>query len=342
MCLFFYVLIARYIVASHPEIRAAAARNLRSVVEAIVREMPLDTSAKFLSDMTIHVFELVNSHEVFDKLAGIALIDELIEIKNESNETLIIRFANAFRILFQQSPSHSDPIVLEMAAKSLGHVARLGNTLTTDIVEFQVKQAFEWLSSDQHEKRHLAAVLILKELAANTPILFHVYMPTFLDHIWVAIHSPRLEIRESGISALRVCLIDIANRQTRWKLQCYFKIYSEATAGAGISIKAKPVHVIHGSLLTLGELLTYNSGDFMIARYKAICDIILHYKDHNNEMIVRTVIAIIPKLAVLLPDMFVRDYLQTSLQYILQQINTNNRDIAFLALGQVSMVSLVA
>ena len=105
--------------------------------------------------------------------------DELIELKCEANEAMIIRvrsrcpwnsqltpaicqFANCFRILFQQSTANSDPIVLEAASKALGHLARAGGALTVDIVEFQVKQSLEWLQADRQEQRRLAAVLVLK------------------------------------------------------------------------------------------------------------------------------------------------------------------------------------
>jgi FKBP12-rapamycin complex-associated protein len=160
-------------------------------VEGEVRDLSTEGAAKFLDDLTNRVFDLVNSADVHEKLGGIAVIDELIEVKSEVNETMIIRFANAFRILFQQSTSHSDPIVLAMASKALGHLARAGGALTVEFVEFQIKQSLEWLQVDRNERRHLAAVLVLRELAQNTPTLFNVYVDDFLEHIWcVNTHPP--------------------------------------------------------------------------------------------------------------------------------------------------------
>jgi hypothetical protein len=164
------------------------------------------------------------------------VIDELIEFKCEAQETIIIRFAHCFRILFQQH--HSDPVVLEYAAKgtirslchstcflylwisralnfwgccvfgcflvwfvALGHLARAGGALTVDIVQFQVKEALEWLDQeDGSERRRLAAVLVLKELARNTPTLFNAYVDGFLDNIWTALRDPN-EVQSSGLFA---------------------------------------------------------------------------------------------------------------------------------------------
>jgi FKBP12-rapamycin complex-associated protein len=83
-----------------------------------------------------------------------------------------------------------------------GHLTRSGGgALTADLVEFEVKQSFEWLQGSRPEPRRRAAVLILKgaqrrgaavligprtraELAANAPTLFNVHVSAFLDHIW--------------------------------------------------------------------------------------------------------------------------------------------------------------
>lgn len=75
---------------------------------------------------------------------------------------------------------------------ALGHLARAGGALTVDIVQFQVKEALEWLDQEDKgsERRRLAAVLVLKELARNTPTLFNAYVDGFLENIWTALRDP--------------------------------------------------------------------------------------------------------------------------------------------------------
>lgn len=55
------------------------------------------SSFQFLDDLTNRVFDLVNSADVHEKLGGIAVIDELIEVKSEVNETMIIRVRHKHR-----------------------------------------------------------------------------------------------------------------------------------------------------------------------------------------------------------------------------------------------------
>ncbi len=115
--------------------------------------------------------ELANSAENHEKLGGILVINELIDIPVKENETKIIRFANCLRGVFP-SPT-ADPDTLKLASKALGHLARAGGTMTADFVEFEVTRALEWLQNERIESRRLAAVFILREMAENAPTLFH-------------------------------------------------------------------------------------------------------------------------------------------------------------------------
>jgi len=323
----------------HQDVRLKAAQDLRHYVEGEVRDLSTEAAAKFLDDLTNRVFDLVNSADVHEKLGGIALIDELIEVRSEVNETMIIRFANAFRILFQQSSS-SDPIVLASASKALGHLARAGGALTVEFVEFQIKQSLEWLQVERGERRHLAAVLVLRELAQNTPTLFNVYVDDFLDHIWFALRDPKEDIREAAVEALRVCLRDISSRGRDWRLLCYRKLFAETVAG--FASRKATVHVIHASLLCLGELMSVgpiHRAEFMSERCAESCEYVLRYKDHSNQLIVRTVITLLPRLAALQPPTFSQHYLSPCLDYLIEQMKSGegNRDIAYLALGELAM-----
>ena len=228
---------------------------------------------------------------------------------------LLPQFANAFRILFQQSTSHSDPVVLAMASKALGHLARAGGALTVEFVEFQIKQSLEWLQVERNERRHLAAVLVLRELAQNTPTLFNVYVDDFLEHIWVALRDPKEEIREASVEALRVCLRDIAKRGRDWRVACYGKLFAESVNG--FQAKKQSVHTIHGSLLCVGELLDIQPPEFLKDKSKATCEYVLQYREHSNALIVRTVISLIPRLAALSPADFSRNYLSMCLDYLI-------------------------
>ena len=187
---------------------------------------------------------------------------------------------------------------------------------------------------DRTEQKRHAAVLVLKALAENAPTLFNVHVSAFLDHIWIALRDTKLEIRESAILSLRACLLLISKRASRWRIQWYYKIYGEAQKGFK---NANNAESIHGSLLTIGELLV-NSGDFMLARFKEVSDSVLKYKDNSNRLVRRTVITLIPLLSNFCPDAFVRGYLDACLSHLIETLKGGHiRDASYLALGEMAV-----
>jgi phosphatidylinositol kinase/protein kinase (PI-3 family) len=283
-----------------------------------------------MNDLSARVFELVNSHNVLEQTDGILLIEELIEFKYDDRYAMIVRFVNALRLLLE---NQSDPHVLAMAARSLGHLTQSGGAMTVDIVEIEVKRAFEWLQSSKSEHRRQAATFVLKELAEHTPTLFNVHVSSFLLHIWAALRDSKLPIREGGAAALRAVMNDIAKRAHRWKLQCYTKIYKEADQG----LNDRSTAVIHGSLLALGELLVA-SGDHLVSRFKQVCDTVLRFGNNSNTMIRDTVASLIPRLAALCPQPFVTDYLKVCVTFFVKRLKSGSSlAVTLLALGECAV-----
>lgn len=314
------------------QIRLKAAKDMRGLVEAEIRDMSAEAAHNLLNDLNGVVFQLVNSIDPVQKLGGILVIEEFLDMKCEENDSMITRFAMCIRILFTNSSSQLDDTdVLQSAAKALGLLAIEGGA---PIVGSFVELSLDWLREVRQERRRHAAVLILKELAESTPTLFNVHVPKFLDLIWVALRDQKTMIRECAVEALRACLNDIGKREREWRLTCYCKIFEAAQAG--FRAKTSNVHVIHGSLLTLGELLA-TTGDFMLSRFKIVCDGVLQYKDHKNGAIALTVISVIPRLASLCPEAFVHEYLTLCVDHIIQQTKGPGRHVAFLALGELAM-----
>lgn len=89
-------------------------------------------------------------------------------------------------------------------------------------------------------------------MAENASTVFNVHVPEFVDAIWVALRDPMLPIRERAVEALRACLGVIEKRETRWRVQWYYRMFEATQDGLG---KNASVHSIHGSLLAVGELL---------------------------------------------------------------------------------------
>jgi FKBP12-rapamycin complex-associated protein len=128
------------------KVRKKAARDLRVYVEGEAREISSESFTKVMNDLNRRIFDLVNSSDVHCKMGGISIIDELIDVTYEENDTKIFRFANYLRMVFQQSTkvaTAADERLLQMASKALGHLARAGGTLTADIVEFEVGSSLD-------------------------------------------------------------------------------------------------------------------------------------------------------------------------------------------------------
>lgn len=200
-------------------------------------------------------------------------------------------------------------------------------------MEFEVKRALEWLSSDRHESRRHAAVLVLRELAKNSPTLFYGYVPQVLELIWTALRDPKVTIRESAAECLSSCLEIISQRETALRTQWYKKILEEAQYG----LKVNNVDWIHGSLLAYRELLL-RAGMFMHERYNDVCEVILRHRDHKDGLIRRTVVSLIPRLAEYNPEEFVQTYLHKCMGHLLGQLKKEkDRSASFIAIGQVAI-----
>ncbi|GAM16986.1 hypothetical protein SAMD00019534_001610 [Acytostelium subglobosum LB1] len=223
---------------------------------------------------------------------------------------------------------------MQMASKALGRLARSSGTLTAECVEFEVTRALEWLGGERFENRRHASVLVLKELAQNAPTLFYVHAANFVDLIWGALRDSKLAIREGAVEALRACLELISERESRLRQQWYQKIYDESQKA--FKQNGSP-EAIHGSLITLGELLR-NTGDFMNNKFKDVCDTILRYKDHRDKLVKKTVITLLPRLAIFSPKDFAHHHLNTCMAHLLAALkNQNERSSSFIALGEIAL-----
>jgi FKBP12-rapamycin complex-associated protein len=54
------------------------------------------------------------------------------------------------------------------------------------------------------EFRRLAAVLLLREMAEQSPAVFNVHVKAFIDAVWYPVRDAKLAIREAAVHALKV------------------------------------------------------------------------------------------------------------------------------------------
>nr|XP_027112687.1 serine/threonine-protein kinase TOR [Coffea arabica] len=312
----------------HPKDGAAVA--LRKVVEEEARDLSGEAFSRFMDHLYDRITSLLESNEVAENLGALRAIDELIDVSIGENASKVSKFSNYMRIVFE---SKRERDILVLASVVLGHLARAGGAMTADEVERQIKSALEWLRGDRIDYRRFAAVLILKEMAENASTVFNVHVPEFVDAIWVALRDPSVDVRERAVEALRACLRVIEKRETRWRVQWYYRMFEATQEGLG---KNAPIHSIHGSLLAVGELLR-NTGEFMMSRYREVAEIVLRYLEHRDRLVRLSITSLLPRIAHFLRDRFVTNYLTICMNHILHVLKIPaERASGFIALGEMA------
>ncbi|KAH8519812.1 hypothetical protein H0E87_001306, partial [Populus deltoides] len=310
--------------------KEGATLALRKHLEEEARDISGEAFPRFMDHLYERISSLLESNEVAENLGALRATDELIDVALGENASKVSKFAIYMRSVFEVK---RDPEVLTHASRVLGHLARAGGAMTADEVEFQVKMALDWLHNDKAEFRLFAAVLILKEVAENASTVFNVHVPEFVDAIWVALRHPTLAIRERAVEALRACLRVIEKRETRWRVQWYYRMFEATQDGLG---KNAPVHSIHGSLLAVGELLR-NTGEFMMSRYREVADIVLRYLEHRDRLVRLSITSLLPRIAHFLRDRFVTNFLEICMNHILAVLRIPaERGSGFIALGEMA------
>lgn len=271
---------------------------------------------------------MVTGGDANEKIGGLLALDRLIDFDGVDIAQKTTRFASYLRSALRSN----DNAVLLYAARSLGRLAKPGGALTAELVESEIQSAMEWLQSERQESRRFAAVLIIRELGRGSPTLLFGFVPQILDLVWVVLRDPKILIRETAAEAVSECFEIIAARDSSIRLSWFSRLYEESLMG----LKSNNVDWIHGSLLTLKELLL-KGAMFMNEHYRSTCEIVLRLKDHRDQKIRMQVVLTIPILASYAPLDFTNTYLHKFMIYLQAQLKRDKeRNAAFIAIGKIA------
>ena len=120
-------------------------------------------------------------------------------------------------------------------------------------MDYEVPAAIELMQPDKQESPRYAGVLILKELAKNSPTYFHSHISIVFDNILGPLRDQRVIVREGAAELLAACLEIVTLRERQARSPYLAKILQDSQAG----LKQPQPEVIHGSLLTYRELLLH-------------------------------------------------------------------------------------
>ena len=272
---------------------------------------------------------MVQGSDTNERIGGIHALTALIDFKGDDASLKATRFVSWLRRILQGN----DTTAMIVAARALGRLATLGGTVTAELVEAEVKTALEYLQTERQENRRFAAVLTLRELARNSPTLLYGWTPQILDVIWVALRDPKVMIRESAAEAVSACFEIMSARDQEVRVKWFNRVYEEVLKGFQINT----VDSVHGSLLTIKELLLKGNMFMHGPRYKEACELVMRYKDHKDGLIRREVINIIPTLASYAPSEFTSSYLHQCMLHLTGLIKRDkDKSAAFVAVGKVA------
>ncbi|KAF9482580.1 atypical/PIKK/FRAP protein kinase [Pholiota conissans] len=315
------------------EVRLQSAEELRRFVSLTIAEMSSDAAAKLWDDnINRRLFELTHSQNVIDASGGLLAIEKLMDI--DSEETIeskrnLFRFYNYVKHLL---PNHDMNLMLE-ASKTLGRIAEIGGSAFGErFMDFEVPAAVELMQPDKQESPRYAGVLILKELARNSPTYFHSHIGIVFDNILVPLRDQRVIVREGAAELLAACLEIVTQRERQPRTAYLSKILQDAQMG----LKQNQPEVIHGSLLTYRELLLH-AGMFMKENFIDTADQILRFRSHRDLLVRKMVITMIPSLAAYDTQTFTEHFLHKAMAHLLTQLEKpNERSYAFIAIGHTA------
>ncbi|KDQ52943.1 hypothetical protein JAAARDRAFT_61533 [Jaapia argillacea MUCL 33604] len=258
-------------------------------------------------------------------------VNHLLDVDPE--ETIESKM-NLFRFYNYVKPllPNNDINVMLAASKTLGQIAEIGGaTFGERFMEKEVQTAIELLQGDRQEPGRYAGVLILKELARNSPTYFHSHIGLVFDKILVPLRDSRVIVREGAAELLAACLEIITQRERGFSLYLP-RIFQDAQLG----LKMTQPEIIHGSLLTYRELLLHG-GSFMKEAFLDTADQILKFRTHRDALVKKMDITLIPTLAVYDTQTFSEHFLHKAMAHLLTQLDRpSERSFAFIAIGHVA------
>ncbi|KAI0332653.1 TOR kinase, partial [Cubamyces sp. BRFM 1775] len=312
------------------EVQAQAALELQRYISNTIPELPSDSAAKLWDQIINKIFDLVHSQTTAEKLGGILAIDHLLRVEGEiDSKANLFRFYNYVKTLLPDP----DVNVMLAASKTLGQIAEISGPAFGDyFMDYEVQSAIALLQADKQEPGRYAGVLILKELARNSPTYFHSHIGLVFDKILVPLRDTRVIVRESAAELLAACLEIITQRERQARSPYLLRILQDAQMG----LKMSQPEIIHGSLLTYRELLLHG-GMFMKENFLDAAEQILSFKAHRDQSVRKMVITLIPTLAVYDTSTFSEHFLHKSMAYLLTQLEKSpERNVAFIAIGHVA------
>ncbi|CAI8497702.1 unnamed protein product [Hanseniaspora opuntiae] len=284
-------------VSSNKKEKRQAQIELKTLIQALQKEYTNEQNfQRFLNVINNQIFELIHTNDTESKLGGILAVDTLIDFYNSNDElpNQISRLANYLRILI---PSN-DLNIMKQAAKVIGKLCNPGGTISSEFVDFEIKNCLEWLTTSQEttqvnskqEYKKNAAILLINSIAFHSPYLLYPYVTSILDNIWRALRDNNYNIRLEASITLGKCLHILDTRDQKMTKSWCLKLFK----GCNYGFQLNTDETIHGSLLGYKELLKYPA--YLQSKFDSFYENTIRYKNFKNDLVRREVYKTFPLL----------------------------------------------
>ncbi|ELU37806.1 phosphatidylinositol 3-kinase tor2 [Rhizoctonia solani AG-1 IA] len=326
-----------------PETRAVAGTQLAEYVTTAVGEEPDDYDRLWNEYLIPCITRLAQTSEP-DCFGALVAIDNLVQIQlaevNEIVSNNLYRFYTLVKNLLPR----------QQAATSLGIIIRHGGVTFGDaLIDFEVEAALNMLN--QNERNRQFALMVLSELAKNSPGNFYKHVELVLHQIWVPLRDPRVRLW-----LVTVGLYSCANRIYR-ALLVRGQACSSSARGSllGHSVHPRSRDQLPCCRATLDcntrlapgqyEPRHSHSWDFCLqratqARRHEASGNILALRQHRDGMVRRSCIAILPDLAAYDSDLFSFQHMRGVITHLLavtvKPTTPDERGLAFKVIGALA------
>ncbi|CAE6454773.1 unnamed protein product, partial [Rhizoctonia solani] len=310
------------------ETRTAAGTQLAEYVTTAVGEEPDDYDRLWNEYLIPCITRLAQASEP-DCFGALVAIDNLVQIQlpevNEIVSNNLYRFYTLVKNLLPR----------QQAAISLGIIIRHGGVTFGDaLIDFEVEAALNMLN--QNERNRQFALMVLSELAKNSPGNFYKHVELVLQQIWVPLRDPRFEVKHAAAALVAVCLDILFTRDP----SIHYPVAQRLLTVTLDSLRANtnPATLIAG-IFVYKELLK-RGGMLLKDSYQEASGNILALRQHRDGMVRRSCIAILPDLAAYDSELFTSQHMRGVITHLLavtiKPTTPDERGLAFKVIGALA------
>ena len=162
---------------------------------------------------------------------------------------------------------------------------QVGSSYLSEFIESVLNDSFNNLQHSKDEIKRILSLLVLKEVADNSPTHFYQHIQPFQDSILEPLRDRQILIRQAAGEALSACLLLMQQRENQKKNDFYYRFLS--------LIQELPKdgknESIHGYLIAINSFLN-NSMEFCGSSIDSIYSTIQSYFNTKEVYIKITII----------------------------------------------------